>query len=349
MSDGTVILTGANGTLGFAFVAAALKDYPNHHFILTVRNDKASDKNTAKLYALLSQFPDARYTIHSLDLASLTSVAIFSSSIAGKVSSKELRPISAIVCNAFAWSLTSGLKFTGDGYEQSFQVNYLSHFAIVLQLLESMDKTYGRIIGLSSDTHGPGGSSGEVFPPELPDDIEALAKPSPDNPGEEVGRGLQRYGVSKLCVVMFIYELNRKLQSDPTFGKLRGITAVAVDPGTMPDSRATSQDVPAVWNFGMKYVLSPLQPLLKYAMPSLRKSSTAGKELVQLSLADAHSGFRAASYYQGLKPANSSEESYDETKAARLWDDSIRLCEITNSTGMEWAHSNLGLYRRTAF
>ncbi|KAG6910619.1 hypothetical protein DXG01_009128 [Tephrocybe rancida] len=325
MSDGTVVLTGANGTIGLSFVASALKDYHTQHLVLTVRNDSHSDTNTAKLYAILSQFPDARYTIFTLDLASLSSVSTFVSSIAQQVSSGALKPISAIVCNAFAWSLTSGLKFTSDGYELSFQVNYLAHFVLVRGLLDSMDKTRGRVVGMSSDSHAPGGSPGEVFPPTLPDDIEALAKPPPDTAGEEVGRGMQRYGMSKLCIVMFIYELNRRLQTDPAFVQLKGITALAVDPGTIPDSRATNQAVPATWRLGTKYILNPLQPVLKYIMPSLRKSSTAGAGLARLSLGEVYPGTGAASYYQGLKPARSSKESYDEAKAAKLWDSSVAL------------------------
>ncbi|KAG6817293.1 hypothetical protein H0H87_010635 [Tephrocybe sp. NHM501043] len=331
MFEGTVILTGANGTLGLAFVAAVLKDYSSHHLILTVRKDSPSDANTAKLYTLLSQFPNAKYTIHTLDLTSLGSVVAFASNIASQVASHALRPISAIVCNAFAWSLTSGLKFTSDGYEQSFQVNYLAHFVLVLSLLESMDPAHGRVVGLSSDTHEPGASPGEVFPPTLPADIELLAKPAPDAPGEEVGRGMQRYGVSKLCVVLFVYELNRRLQKDPAYKKLRGITALAVDPGTITDSRATNRNVPAPWKFGMKYIMNPLQPLLKYVMPTLQRSSTAGKGLARLSLDYGYQGMKAVSYYQGLNPAQSSMESYDKEKSVRLWDDSVALWHQTTS------------------
>jgi NAD(P)-dependent dehydrogenase (short-subunit alcohol dehydrogenase family) len=120
--------------------------------------------------------------------------------------------ISTIVCNAFAWTISNGLQFTGDGYELSFQVNYLSHFALILQLLRSIDKQNGRIMVLSSDTHYPGKSSLEQFSPMFPADIEKLAKPVKDAPGEEVGRGYARYGLSKLYVVMFAYELTRKLR-----------------------------------------------------------------------------------------------------------------------------------------
>ncbi|KAG6901995.1 hypothetical protein C0995_005795 [Termitomyces sp. Mi166 len=324
MSEGTIVLTGANGTLGLAFVVEMLEGYPNYHLVLTVRNDRKTDVNTAKLYTMLSQFPKAKFTIHTLDLASLNSVLSFASLLTLQVSSGALRPISAIVCNAFAWSLMSGPEFTGDGFELSFQVNYLAHFVLVLQLLKSMD-THGRVVGLSSDSHGPGGSHAEVFPPAFPEDLEVLAKPPADKPGEEVGRGFQRYAVSKLCVVMFIYELNRRLQKDPVYEKSRAIKGLAVDPGTITDSRALDHDVPRTWNFGTKYVLNPSRPLLRYVMPKLRSSSAAGKSLVQLTLKESYGGKDMPSYYEGLKPAKSSKESYDEAKAAKLWDFSVAL------------------------
>lgn len=40
-----------------------------------------------------------------------------------------------------------------DGYEMSWQVNYLSNFILVLLLLQSMDKTNGRILIVGSWSH----------------------------------------------------------------------------------------------------------------------------------------------------------------------------------------------------
>lgn len=42
---------------------------------------------------------------------------------------------------------------THDGYEMSWQVNYLSNLILVLMLLESMDKENGRIMIISSWSH----------------------------------------------------------------------------------------------------------------------------------------------------------------------------------------------------
>lgn len=209
-SVGTVVLTGANGSLGIAYVKSLLISFPNYTAILTVRDDSESDPNTQKLRQLIAKHPKA--FIYKLDLASLSAVTQFSAQISSRVTSGELPPISAIVCNAFAWSLNTGLKFSADGYELSFQVCYLSHFALVLRLLGSMDIVNGRVVLLASDSHDPERKNAlESYPVKFPDDPAQLAKPSPDKKGEEIGRGFQRYGLSKLCCVMFMYQLNSHL------------------------------------------------------------------------------------------------------------------------------------------
>ncbi|KAG6910620.1 hypothetical protein DXG01_009129 [Tephrocybe rancida] len=280
MAEGTgTISTATNGTIGLAFVASALKDHPTQHLILTIRNNSHSDASTAKLYVIPSKFPDPQYTIHALDLASLASMSAFASSMA---------------------------YVTADGYEVSFQVNYLAYFVLVLSLLE-------RSMGASSsDAHVPGGNAGEVFPPTLPGDIETLAKPKSDAPAGDV-----------------VYE------------KPKGTTALAVDPGTMPDSRATHQDAPATWSFDMKYILNPLQPVLKSEVRNADSAQVEDSGLVQLSLADKYRIASALSYYQGLESAKSPDsEGYDAAKASSLWDGSVTLwLKVTRGLGLSHTYS----------
>lgn len=207
---GTIILTGANGSLGIGFVKRLLTHFPDHTAILTVRDDSDSDPNTKSLRQLIAKHP--KVSICKLDLASLSDVKEFAANISSRVTSGELPRISAIVCNAFAWSLNTGRKLTADGYELSFQVSYLSHLVLVLRLLGSLDISNGRVVMLGSDSHDPEKKNGlETYPVKFPDDPEHLAKPPLDGKGEEIGRGFQRYGLSKLCCIMFMYSLNRHL------------------------------------------------------------------------------------------------------------------------------------------
>lgn len=107
---------------------------------------------------------------------------------------------------------------------------------------------------------------------------------------------------------------------------MKGITAVVVDPGTLTDSRLLDHGVPASWGIITKYVINPLQPVLRFVMPFLRRSRAAGKELGHLSLGDAYKGTRG--YFRLSNQVRSSAESYDEMKWARVWDKSVAWAEI---------------------
>ena len=155
---------------------------------------------------------DAHFSIEAVDLASLSSVRSFAESMSNKISTGSLPPISALICNAFSWSL-KGQKYTLDGIESTFQVSHLSHFVLVLILLNSMDKTSGRIVFLGSEAHDSKNKGGlNPLGAILPENLEELATPSADKPGEEMARGFQRYGNAKLANVMFMHSLNQKLK-----------------------------------------------------------------------------------------------------------------------------------------
>lgn len=208
---GSVLITGANGSLGLAAVSYILSTYPEHTLLLTVRNPSLNDPNTTKLHAIVAQHPKADVRIEAIDLASLKDVAAYSNQVATCISKGAYPKLSAIICNAMTWSLNSGVHFSKDGLELTMAVNTLAHFNLVLRLLGHMEER-GRIVFLSSESHAPGKAGFEVYPPVIPQDLEGLVKYEKDVPGEEAGRGFLRYGLSKLVGVMLTYELNRRLQ-----------------------------------------------------------------------------------------------------------------------------------------
>lgn len=208
---GTIIITGANGSLAIPSVKYLLSNYPTYAAVLTVRDASSSDANTQNLRDVVSQFPKANTSIRTLDLSSLSAVSSFAAAIKTDISEKKLPPLASIICNAYTWSISGGLKFSADGYENSLAVNHIGHLALVLRLLDQFGPDGGRITFLSSDSHYPGKNGLEKYPPNLPNDLELLVRPQPDAKGEEVGRGFQRYGRSKLAVVMGMYQLNKRL------------------------------------------------------------------------------------------------------------------------------------------
>lgn len=204
-STGTVLITGANGSCAIPFISHIKNHYPNLDIIATVRNASSDDPNTAYLSSII---PPS--SIEALDLSSLAAVNTFTAGLSRRIAEGDLPHLKAVVCNAFTMSLKDQI-FTSDGLEQTFQVNHLAHYLLVLKLLGSMASD-GRIVMLGSNAHYTGRKH-PLFdiPVSIPDDIGKLVKPERDTPGNEYSHGFQRYGVSKLANIIFMHDLNARL------------------------------------------------------------------------------------------------------------------------------------------
>lgn len=207
---GSIIITAANGSLAIPAVARLLADSPDHLAILTVRNLSDKDPNTAALKAEIARHPQAKTVLYELDLSILSAVHDFTKTVAEKLDDGTYPQLSAIICNAFYWNLaTPEPTFSADGFEMSFQVNHIAHATLVLRLLTRLNRAGARIVTLSSDAHWPGKNALEQRRPEIPDSIDALAKPPEET--DYTGRPFQRYANSKLAIVMWTHALNRRL------------------------------------------------------------------------------------------------------------------------------------------
>ncbi|KAG6358123.1 hypothetical protein INS49_014007 [Diaporthe citri] len=257
---GTIIFTGANSSLGIPAAEHILRLYPQHTAIFTVRDDSTSDPNTRKLRETIARYPQAKASVHALDLASLSSTHAFADTVISGIKSGQYPPLTAIVCVAYYWNLVGDPEPTADGYDKTFQVSHISHAALVLRLLGSFGPT-GRVVLLSSDSHWPGKNAMEKYPPSIPSDLELLVKPSVDD--DKMGRGYQRYATAKLAITTWMYALNEHLQKDPI---LKNITAVAINPGNLVDSRALRSNTPRSMSLMQTFVYKPLLPVLKLSM-----------------------------------------------------------------------------------
>ncbi|OQV08332.1 hypothetical protein CLAIMM_12627 [Cladophialophora immunda] len=312
---GTVLITGANGTLGLEFVRVLLSSHPQYTLVGTVRNPSPeADPNTASLMHFAKEHPAVKVHIHPLDLGSLADVRSFAKKLSSQIAQGELPRISAIVCNAATWSLESGLRFTNDDLEATFQVGHLSHYLLVLMLLGSMDMNFGRIVMLGSITHYPEKPNPlSAFRPYIPSDIENLARPKPDEPGKAHDKGYQRYGTAKLSNVAFMHDLNKRLQADTT---LSGLSVVAMDPGGLAASRAQVEQRKSVRR--IITVVNFCMPVLKHFTSTFRPTSDAARDLVEVSVGPAFRGKRG--YYVGQNPSPSATMSKDPEVQARLWE-----------------------------
>jgi NAD(P)-dependent dehydrogenase (short-subunit alcohol dehydrogenase family) len=254
-----------------------------------------------------------RCVVMHADIASLASVRAF----VGEYGRAGLPPLRGVICNA-AVQVVSGTRLSEDGHELTFAVNHLGHFALVQGLLGQLSDP-ARIVIVSSGTHDPDKRTG--MPPPRYTSAERLAHADAD-PDEPIGKlGRRRYTTSKLCNVLFAYELNRRLRADG-----RAITVNLFDPGLMPGS-GLARDYTGPQRLAWRFVL----PLLR-VLPDVHSAETSGRNLAAL-VGDERFADVSGEYFLGLKVVGSSTESHDPAKATDLWETSERLVASAAASG----------------
>jgi NAD(P)-dependent dehydrogenase (short-subunit alcohol dehydrogenase family) len=300
MDGRTAIITGASSGLGLECTRDVLRRDEGWHVVLAVRDRGRGEAAAAALDA------PRRCTVMVLDLASLASVRAFLAALPGK----GLPRLHAVVCNA-AVQVVTGTRWSADGIELTFATNHLGHFALVNGILDQLEAP-ARIAVVSSDTHDP--SKGPGMPAPRYQTAAALAHPG-EEPGPPAEVGRRRYTTSKLCNVLFAYELDRRL------GHGRGGIAVnAFNPGFMPGSSSNlARDYTPLQRVAWRYLL-PVMRLL----PNVHSARTSGRSLAALVADPALAGVTGR-YYDGDRDIQSSPDSYDLGKAADLWRTSEEL------------------------
>ena len=210
-TKGTVIITGANGGLGSAFVSQFLRSpqASAHTGLFAVRNP--STATTLQKVVSSESRPNSHHEILSLDISTLDSVRTGAKAINDRVASGALPPIRALVLNAAVQHAT-GQNFTKDGLEANFGINYLSNFLLTLLLLQSMDKDSGRVVMVASWTHDPLDTRNSHVKEEshkiIFRDVDTLARPPIEDKKADQwelwNAGMRRYGMSKTLMVMFM-------------------------------------------------------------------------------------------------------------------------------------------------
>ena len=114
----TVIITGANGGLGWATAKCLSKR--RYRLILTCRN---RDKAERAVETLLKTHPGQDAVPIAMDLGDLSDIE----RAANEIKTQTVR-IDYLVNNAGVF--TPPLTFTKDGFESQFGINHLGHFAM---------------------------------------------------------------------------------------------------------------------------------------------------------------------------------------------------------------------------
>ena len=291
-SGKTFFITGANTGIGFE--AAKVFAEKGGRALLGCRN---SAKGQDALDRIADACAGAEIVLVQIDLSNLASVRA-----AAEVVSREPK-LDVLVNNAgVMWNPRT---ITSDGFESQFGINHLGHFALTGLLLPLLEATpNSRIVTVSSGGHRQG--NGDLFW----DDINADQDYHPR----------KRYYASKLANLLFTYELDRRLRA-----KESSTIAVAAHPGASDTELG-------------RYVTGASGVTMRAMMPLVRPfMNTAEQGAWPTELAATAQGIEGGQYFgpggrmEMAGPArqvDSSDESKDEEKAARLWDLSIEMTGV---------------------
>jgi retinol dehydrogenase-14 len=181
---------------------------------------------------------------------------------------------------------------TADGLERTFALNYLAPFLLTSVLLDRLKQSApARVVTVASNAH----STGQI-------DFDDLQS-------ERSYSGSRAYSQSKLANVLFTYELARRLPAS-------AVTANALHPGVVNTSFG-AEDPGGVQRLFVPFVRPFLKTPGQGAATSIHLASSP--DLDQVS----------GRYFANSKPKRSSKASYDEAAAARLWQVSAELVNLT--------------------
>lgn len=285
-----ILITGANSGIGFE--ATKVLSKKGAHIIMTSRN---LQKGNEALEAIKKGNPNAKLDLMQLDLADFHSINKFSDEFHSKYSKLDVLVNNAGVMNP------PKREVTKQNFEVQFGTNHLGHFLLTGLLLDTLKNTpNSRISVQSSIVHKT-----ESMKPDIHfDDLNFEKSYNRD----------QAYAQSKLANLLFAYELDRRLKTH----NIKTIVTAAHPGYTKTNLQANS-------GFMIAVVLNNIlaQNVKIGALPILRaatEENLKGGEYFGPTKTMEMRGFPEL--------VKSSDKSYDEDLAKRLWNVSEKLTGI---------------------
>jgi NAD(P)-dependent dehydrogenase (short-subunit alcohol dehydrogenase family) len=292
------LVTGGTGGLGLESARVLAK--AGAEVVLTGRNDA---KGAEAIVKIRNQSPSAKVEYQRCDLANLAAVRNFARHFADTHQALDL-----LVNNAGVMAVPRR-ETTADGFEMQFGVNYLAHFALTAQLLPLLRTVAGaRVVGLSSLAHRTGMID------------------FGDLQGERFYNPWKAYGQSKLAMLMFALELQRRSDSARW-----NLTSIAAHPGwSRTDLFSSGPGRSSLFSIASQF-----------AAPFLSQPAEAGALPILFAATDSKA--RGGGYYG---PGGFSEltgpptkasimiQARDSAAAKRLWD----ISETLTGASFDGAH-----------
>ncbi len=276
MEGKTCLITGGSDGIGYA--AAQEMARMGATVVIVGRNE---GKTAAAVERIIGETGNHEVHYMLADLSSQTDVRRLADQVKHHISRLDV-----LVNNAGAIFLSN--RRSVDGIEITFALNHLGYFLLTTLLLDLLKESApARIVNVSSSSHW---SAGRFR-------LEDLPKPGSN-------RGYRAYGRSKLCNILFTYELARRLEGS-------GVTVNALHPGLVRTGIARNNGLLGrVVNFfiGVRGVDAIKgAETLNYLASSPEVEETTGK------------------FFVDCRAVSSSARSYDAGLASDLWELSERL------------------------
>ena len=310
----TALITGGHAGIGLV-CAQQLASRWKYNLVLAGRNPDHMEPVAQQLRSTYGVKVDTR----KLDTSSLQSGRDAASQFRELLNSGRVETFQALLCNA-GGKHDGAATYSVDGYETTFATNCLGHF-LLIELLESQLAANGRIVFTVSGTHDPDTPDGKMVGKVVEPDAVALANDGRN--GRKALSGGVRYTTSKLCTVLYAYEIDRRLRRAGS-----SVASIAFDPGAIPETGLLrGMPKPVQW--------LAKSALMKFVMKQMGVTqgslAFSGASLARMAADPAYSN-GSGKYFQSnggkLIERRSSKMSYDEGRAERLWNDSKQLVRL---------------------
>ncbi|XP_067932659.1 retinol dehydrogenase 12-like [Watersipora subatra] len=310
MTGRVVIVTGADRGIGYE-TARYMAAEGGYDVVLACRDQ---EKGQNAIHQIKKDNPSALVTLMQLDLSSLTSVRDFVTNFTMKK-----RKLHVLVNNAAVKLSSTDLtaKPTRDQIEVTMATNYIGPFLLthlLLDLLVTAAHMTGdaRIVNVTCAEHDHEKLPGVT---ELDVDNFQLTK-------KGTFSGLQAYKNSKLCNILFSYQLADSLSGT-------GVSVNCINPGNIPSTQLESRSSKV--KRGLKLVC--LHYLLRCAKFTQTKKQ-AGKQVALLASSDKYKGSTGCYYEDGVAE-RSSIESYDRELRQKVWNISKKIAGLGRDDGFD--------------
>ncbi|MCJ2531167.1 MAG: SDR family oxidoreductase [Candidatus Thermoplasmatota archaeon] len=281
MEGRTCVVTGANSGIGKATAAGLARQ--GAHVVMVCRDGPRGEAAQAEIQSLTGN-PSVDLLL--ADLSSQAAIRTLAAEI-----TRSFESLHVLVNNAGA--LVNPRKETADGLEYTFALNHLAPFLLTNLLLDILTASApARVVNVTSGAHAMGRMR---F-----DDLQARRR----------YRALGAYNQSKLGIILFTYELARRVEG-------RGVTVNCVHPGGVNS------------NFGNS-AKGAFAAMFRLFKPLMRSPEKGAETVLYIATAPEMEGVTGG-YLVDRESRASSRRSYDEGLARQLWDVSAELTGLDDA------------------